>query len=113
MSRLFRSILVVKILHIVIGLTLVACVAYVFITALADRVTVLTWIAYGIMLTEALILIRSGWKCPLTTYTEGLGADVGSVTNLFLPDFLARRLFTIFKIFILLCTGLLLFRFLA
>ena len=113
MPRLLRSIAFIKTLHAAIGIILVGCVLYVLVAAIADQVTILTWIAYALMIGEVLILIRSGWKCPLTTYTEGLGAEIGSVTNLFLPGFLARRLFAIFKILLLLCTGLLIFRFLT
>lgn len=113
MTRLLRSVFFMKAIHIIVGLMLVGCTAYTFISTLIDQITVLTWFAYGLMLGEGFILILSGWKCPLTTYTENLGAEVGSVTHLFLPEFLAKRLFAFFKVFIVLCTGLLLFRVLS
>lgn len=41
-------------------------------------------------------------RCPLTTLAENQGAKKGSVTDIFLPDFIARNIFRVsFPFFIL------------
>jgi hypothetical protein len=41
------------------------------------------------------ILAVSGWTCPLTILAERLGAPRGSVADIFLPSWLADRIFPI------------------
>ena len=47
------------------------------------------------VLIEGFILLANGWRCPLTVYAERLGAPSGSVTDLFLPRWLADRAFLV------------------
>ena len=47
------------------------------------------------MAVEALVFLGNGRRCPLTDVVESLGAAKGSVTDIFLPSFLASRLFTV------------------
>jgi hypothetical protein len=44
---------------------------------------------------ESIVLAASGWTCPLTILTERLGAARGSVSDIFLPKWLADRIFPI------------------
>jgi hypothetical protein len=48
-----------------------------------------------IVIVEGLALGLNGWRCPLTTLAENLGAEDGSVTGIFLPQWLAKRVFLI------------------
>lgn len=89
------SILQIKIVHTIILWILSVCVAYVLFCGIADRVTHWTWVAAGLVLAEGIVLMASGWKCPLTLLAESRGADHGSVADLFLPRWLAERLFPI------------------
>ncbi|NIR69437.1 hypothetical protein GWO14_05770 [candidate division KSB1 bacterium] len=50
------------------------------------------------MIVELLALVLNDWRCPLTDLAEQQGADVGSVADLFLPEWLSDRLFLIFGI---------------
>jgi len=34
----------------------------------------------------------NGWRCPLTSLAEGLGAERGSVSDIYLPRWLATKL---------------------
>jgi hypothetical protein len=65
------------------------------------------------MLLEGVVLLISGCKCPLTVYAEKLGAEDGSVADIFLPKFIADQMFRIFGIISLICFVLLLVRLLA
>ena len=75
---------------------MIVWVGIVFFTLLLDKISHLTWIGIGFILLEGLVLLINGWKCPLTVYAENLGADDGSVTDIFLPKFIANHMFKIF-----------------
>ena len=47
------------------------------------------------MAIEALVFCGNGRRCPLTDVAESLGAAKGSVTDIFLPSFVASRIFTV------------------
>ena len=48
-----------------------------------------------LLLVESIVLVVSGWTCPLTILAERQGALRGSVTDIFLPKCLADRIFPI------------------
>jgi hypothetical protein len=49
----------------------------------------------GLLLLESIVLALSGWTCPLTILAERQGAARGSVADIFLPGWLADRIFPI------------------
>ena len=51
-----------------------------------------TAIAAGIALSESVIFASNNLVCPLTPLAEELGASSGSVTDIYLPDWLSRRI---------------------
>jgi hypothetical protein len=107
MARQTRSVIFMKIFHVAVSFLIVGCLFYTLFAALTHQITNATWLAFGIVTMEIAILIRCGWKCPLTSFTESLGAKEGSVTRLFLPEFLAKNLFSIFRVLYVICTFLL------
>lgn len=63
----------------------------------ADKISILTWIAIVLFAIEGIILIANHWTCPLTTYTEGLESYHGQVIDIFcLPKWFGNRIFTIY-----------------
>ena len=89
------TIFQIKLLHTVIFWVLSLCVLYALFSGVADRVTPWTWVAVGLLLVESVVLVVSGWTCPLTILAERQGAVRGSVTDIFLPKWLADRIFPI------------------
>ncbi len=85
----------VKALHIVIFILGAVGVCYVIYAGVVNRITRLTWIVVSLMFFEALALGLNGWRCPLTTLAENLGAESGAITYILLPDWLAPHVFTI------------------
>ena len=85
----------VKLIHTAIFFVLSTCVIYLLYTGIADRFSGWTIIAFAMVLVEGIVLVFNKWQCPLTTWAENLGADDGSVTNIFLPRWLADHLFLI------------------
>ena len=89
------TILHIKVVHTVIFWILSTCVLYALFSGVADSITTWTWVAVGLVLVESVVLAASGWTCPLTILTERLGAERGSVTDIFLPRWFADRIFPI------------------
>jgi hypothetical protein len=48
--------------------------------------------AAAVVAGECLVFAAEGFRCPLTTLAEHAGAGDGSVTDIYLPDWLARNL---------------------
>ena len=91
-----RSQLFIETFHTVIFIILSGLLFALLYEVIFDRITMLTWIAVGAFVIEGLILITNGWKCPLTTYAEGLGAAHGQVTDILLPKWFADRVFQVY-----------------
>ena len=110
---MLRSITFIKIIHTLIFVFMIIWVGIVFFTLILDEISTLTWIGVGFMLLEGVVLLVNGWKCPLTVYAENLGAEAGSVTDIFLPKIIADQMFRIFGTISVICLILLLVRLLA
>lgn len=90
-----RSIFLIKAVHTAIFWILSACVLYALYSGVAGEITTWTWIAVGLLLVESVVLVASGWVCPLTLLAEREGAVRGSVADLYLPKWFADRIFPI------------------
>ena len=89
------TIFQIKLVHTLIFWVLSACVAYALFSGVAGRIGVWTWVAVGLLGVESVVLVASGWTCPLTSLAERQGAPRGSVTDIFLPEWFADRIFPI------------------
>jgi hypothetical protein len=87
------AIFLIKLVHTFVFWILSLCVVYALFSGAADRITPWTWAAVGLLLAESVVLAVSGWTCPLTILVERLGAPRGSVADIFLPSWLADRIF--------------------
>ena len=65
---------------------------YVLYAGLARRSDRRAAIAAGVVAGESLVYAADGFRCPLTSLAERLGARRGSVTDIYLPEWLARNL---------------------
>ena len=89
------AIAVVKTIHSLVFFGLVASLAVVAWAALTGRPTRLTWNALAIVMFEVGAVGLCRGTCPLTTLAERMGAESGSVTDLFLPKWLADQVFVL------------------
>jgi hypothetical protein len=87
-----RAIVYVKLVHTVVFAFMSACISVVAYSAVTGQISLLTWIAFLTALVEATVFVGHGWRCPLTDVAERLGATNGSVADLFVPVWFARRL---------------------
>jgi hypothetical protein len=89
------TIFQIKLVHTVIFWILSLCVVYALFSGIAGRITAWTWVAVSLLFLEGIVLVVSGWTCPLTILAERHGAVRGSVTDIFLPTWFAGRIFPI------------------
>jgi hypothetical protein len=83
----------IKLVHTIIFWILSLCVAYTLFSGVAGHITSWTWVAALLIAVEGVVLAWSGGTCPLTSLAERAGAVRGSVADLFLPKWLADRIF--------------------
>jgi hypothetical protein len=82
----------VKAVHSLIYFSVEFCMGYLIYAGLRGREDRRTAITAGIVAGESIIFLGNRCHCPLTGLAEDLGAARGSVTDIYLPGFLAANL---------------------
>ena len=85
----------IKLIHTIIFWILSSCVLYSLFSSISGQITPWTWVAVVLILLEGVVLVLSGWICPLTLLAERLGSERGAVADIFLPKWFADRIFPI------------------
>ena len=83
---------VVKAVHTAIWFTVEAAVVYLLVSGVVGRSGRRQAIAACVVAAETAVFLGNGARCPLTTVAESLGAERGSVTDIYLPRSVARSL---------------------
>lgn len=86
------ALTVIKVVHTLAWFSIESCMLYVLYAGFARRSDRRAAIAAGVVAGESLVYTANGFRCPLTGVAEHLGAQRGSVTDLYLPQWLARNL---------------------
>ena len=82
----------IKAIHTLAWFSIESCMVYLLYTGFArrsDRSVVVATVVVG---GESLIFAANGFHCPLTKLAESYGADNGSVTDIYLPEWFAHYL---------------------
>jgi hypothetical protein len=82
----------VKLVHTLAWFSIESCMAYVLYAGFAGESDRRAAVAAGVVAGETLVFAVNGFRCPLTTLAENLGAESGSVTDIYLPSWLADNL---------------------
>lgn len=90
MTRLL--LVTIKAVHTVAFAGIAGSILVVFADGIRGRPRRRTAVASGIALAECAVFAANGFVCPLTPLAERYGAKRGSVTDIFLPDVIARNL---------------------
>jgi hypothetical protein len=90
---MLRSNLFIETVHTAISVFMSSALGLIFYKIIADRNTILTWISMIFFLMEGVVLNPNGWKCPLTTCIEKLVSSHGQITDMFLPEWFADKVF--------------------
>jgi hypothetical protein len=86
------ALLVIKAAHTLIWFSIESSMVYVLYAGLANRTDRRAAIAGAVIAAESLVFAANGFRCPLTNVAESLGAESGSVTDIYLPAWFARNL---------------------
>jgi len=90
------ELLSVKAVHSLAFLVIQSAILYLIYKGLRRESDRRAAVAAGIAATETLIYVGNGFRCPLTGLAESLGAEKGSVTDIFLPKWLAANIARIY-----------------
>lgn len=92
MSDHRRALAAVKGIHTVIWAFVESAMLYVLVSGVAGRSDRRAGAAAAIVGAESLVFLANGARCPLTGLAESLGAEDASVTDIYLPGWLAGSL---------------------
>jgi hypothetical protein len=82
----------IKAIHTVLFASIGGAIALFVWDGMLGRPRRRTATALGIALAESAVYVSNNQVCPLTPLAEELGADRGSVVDIFLPEAAARRI---------------------
>ena len=82
----------IKAIHTLIWFSIEVCMLYLLYAGFAKRSDRRAALAVEVVGGESLIFAANGFSCPLSQLAESLGAEHGSVTDLYLPKWLAHNL---------------------
>jgi hypothetical protein len=99
---LLNKLFFIKFIHSIIFWWQVFCLGYLLFACIFRLFNYFTLIAIASILTNGILLLANKGRCPFTTFAENQGAGKGSVTDIFLPDCIARNIFRVsFPFFIM------------
>ena len=82
----------IKTIHTVAFFSVAGAIAMVVWDGVRQRPRRLTAAAVGVAVVESAVFASNNLVCPLTPLAEELGAASGSVTDIYLPGWLSRRI---------------------
>lgn len=92
---MFNKIFLIKFVHSIIFWWQVACLAYTLYAGITRTFNIILLVAIGSILLNGLLLLINKGRCPFTNLAESQGATKGSVTDIFLPGWIARNIFRV------------------
>jgi hypothetical protein len=82
----------VKLVHTLVWFSIESCMLYVLWKGFRRQSDRRAAIAAGVVAGESLVFAVNGFRCPLTQVAERVGAERGSVTDIYLPRWFAHNL---------------------
>ena len=82
----------IRTVHTAAWFSIESCMLYVLYTGFKGQSNRRAAIAAGVVAAETLVFAGNGFRCPLTDVADHLGAKQASVTDIYLPRWLARNL---------------------
>ena len=80
----------IKAIHTLAWFSIESCMVYLLYAGFAKRSDRHAAVAAVVVGGESLIFASNGFHCPLTRLVESLGAECGSVTDIYLPGWFAH-----------------------
>jgi len=86
------AVAAIKTIHTLAWVSIESCVLYLLYAGFAGHTGKRAGIAGAVVAAETLIFAGNGFRCPLTKLAERYGAQSGSVTDIYLPKWLAHNM---------------------
>lgn len=86
----------IKAIHSLAFFTIQTAIVYLLYKGIRGETDKSAGVAAAIATGEVIIYAGNGFRCPLRTLAEDLGEEKGSVTDIFLPGWLARNIANIY-----------------
>jgi hypothetical protein len=86
----------IKLLHTTIYALMVAAIVYTLYCGITGTFSIILWASIGLICLEGVIFFGNGRTCPLTNLARKYGDSKGYVGDLFCPQWLSDRTFSIF-----------------
>jgi hypothetical protein len=83
---------IVRAVHSAVFVVELAAILWLVVTGIAGRRDRTVAVAGSLVAAEAAVFVANSGVCPLTPLAERLGARRGSVSDIFLPDAMARTI---------------------
>lgn len=90
-----RKLLIIIAVHSLIFWFQIACLGYLLYAGITRDFSLWLLLPAGSILLNGLMLLLNRGRCPFTTLAEKEGAGNGAVSDLFLPDWVARNIFRV------------------
>jgi hypothetical protein len=105
-----QKLVFIKSVHTFIWLIFVGLIFYIFYSGLSNKITLLTWVAIGIIILEGGVLLIFKMYCPLTLLARKYSDSEADNFDIYLPNKLAKYNKQIFTTIYLIGLGLVLIR---
>lgn len=86
------AVTAIKAVHTLAWLSIESCFVFVLCAGFAGRTDKRVGIAAAVVAGESLVFAGNGFRCPLTGLAKRYGAESGSVTDIYLPDWFAHNI---------------------
>ncbi|MBK8966055.1 MAG: hypothetical protein IPM36_05125 [Lewinellaceae bacterium] len=80
----------IKLIHTLVWVFFVSIIFYTVYCGVFNKITVLTWIAIGLVILEGLVLVAFKMFCPLTLLARRYSDSEKENFDIYLPLFVAR-----------------------
>jgi hypothetical protein len=104
------KILLIKIIHTIIWVIMVAGIGYILYCGIYDKIDGSLYIALGLLGFEIITLLINRWTCPLTIVAKRINPRLQPGDDIFLPRWLAIQNKNIFGFILMVGLLLVLYR---
>ncbi|NJL46255.1 MAG: hypothetical protein HC929_00515 [Leptolyngbyaceae cyanobacterium SM2_5_2] len=85
----------VKLAHTIVFVVMFAAILFLLYGGLTNQLSRWTALAFGLISVEVVVYASNGFRCPLRTLAENLTPEGQSVSDIYLPGWLAAQVVAI------------------
>lgn len=93
-----KKLFIIKLIHTIIWIIFLLVFLYILYTGIFDKINVWTYICFGLVVIEGIVLLIFKWRCPLTLIGKNHTENPVIGFDIFLPKWLAKHNKIIFTI---------------